>query len=94
MRATRPFRFAVQWVSRPHLDFRGFSRTVASGTLRPGDEIAVAGSGRLSRVARIVTADGDLPSAGAGDAATLVLTDELDIARGDILCDRHVARFA
>jgi bifunctional enzyme CysN/CysC len=83
----RPFRFAVQWVNRPHLDFRGFSGTVASGTIRSGDEIVVAGSGRLTKVARIVTADGDLASAAAGDAVTLTLTDELDIARGDILCD-------
>ncbi len=86
-RATRPFRFAVQWVNRPHLDFRGFSGTIASGTLRRGDEIAVAGAGRLSKVARIVAADGDLESASAGDSVTLVLTDELDVARGDLLCD-------
>lgn len=83
----RPFRFAVQWVNRPHLDFRGFAGTVASGTLRPGDEILVAGSGRRSKIARIVTAVGDLERATAGDAVTLTLTDELDIARGDILCD-------
>jgi bifunctional enzyme CysN/CysC len=82
----RPFRFAVQWVNRPHLDFRGFSGTVASGTIRPGDEIVVAGSGRLSKIARIVTANGDLESAAAGDAVTLTLANELDIARGDILC--------
>jgi len=83
----RPFRFAVQWVNRPHLDFRGFSGTIASGTIRPGDEIIVAGSGRSSRIARIVTADGDLASATAGDSVTLTLEDELDIARGDILCE-------
>jgi bifunctional enzyme CysN/CysC len=86
-RASRPFRFDVQWVNRPHLDFRGFSGTIASGTIRPGDEIIVAGSGRLSQIARIVTAAGDLESATAGDAITLTLVDELDIARGDILCD-------
>ena len=85
--AARPFRFAVQWVNRPHLDFRGFSGTIASGTVRPGDDIVVAGSGRLSRIARIVTADGDLDSATAGDAVTLTMVDELDVARGDILCD-------
>lgn len=83
----RPFRMAVQWVNRPHLDFRGFSGTIASGAIRPGDEITVAGSGRTSRVERIVTADGDLASAAAGDAVTLTLADQLDIARGDILCD-------
>jgi bifunctional enzyme CysN/CysC len=86
-RATCAFRFAVQWVNRPHLDFRGFSGTVASGTVRPGDEIVVAGSGRLSRIARIVTADGDVESAAAGDAVTLTTADELDVARGDLLCD-------
>jgi len=86
-RAKEPFRFLVQWVNRPHLDFRGFSGAVASGTIREGDEIAVASSGRMSRVARIATADGDLESASAGDSVTLTLTDELDIARGDILCD-------
>ncbi|WP_026607891.1 sulfate adenylyltransferase subunit CysN [Methylocapsa acidiphila] len=83
----QPFRFAVQWVNRPHLDFRGFSGEISSGSVRPGDEIVAAGSGRASRVARIVTADGDLPIAEAGDAVTLTLADELDIARGDVLCD-------
>jgi bifunctional enzyme CysN/CysC len=83
----QPFRFAVQWVNRPHLDFRGFSGTVASGAIRPGDEILVAGSGRSSKIARIVTAGGDLASAVAGDAVTLTIADELDIARGDILCE-------
>jgi bifunctional enzyme CysN/CysC len=86
-RVKKPFRFLVQWVNRPHLDFRGFSGAVASGSIRPGDDIAVACSGRLSKVARIVTADGDVKSATAGDSVTLTLTDELDIARGDILCD-------
>lgn len=86
-RAGHPFRFPVQWVNRPHLDFRGFSGTVASGTIRVGDEIVVAGSGRISTVTRIVTADGDLQNAAAGVSVTLTLADELDIARGDILCD-------
>ncbi len=85
--AKEPFRFVVQWVNRPHLDFRGFSGVVASGSIRQGSEIAVAGSGRLAKVARIVTADGDLDAAVAGDSVTLTLSDELDIARGDILCD-------
>lgn len=85
--STRPFRMPVQWVNRPHLDFRGFCGTIASGTIRPGDEIVVAGSGRASRVARILTFDGDRDSASAGDAVTLTLRDELDIARGDVLCD-------
>ena len=81
----RPFRFPVQWVNRPHLDFRGFCGTVTSGTVRPGDEVTVVSSGRTSRVARIVTMDGDLPEATAGQAVTLTLTDEIDISRGEML---------
>ena len=83
--AELPLRFPVQWVNRPSLDFRGYSGTIVSGTVRPDDEIVVAGSGKPGKVARIVTADGDLPMAGAGDAVTLVLDREIDIARGDIL---------
>jgi len=81
----KPFRFPVQWVNRPNLDFRGFSGTVASGRIRSGEPLVVAASGVESRIARIVTADGDLPEAQAGDAVTLVLADEVDIARGDVL---------
>ena len=81
----KPFRFPVQWVNRPNLDFRGFSGTVASGAVRPGDKIVVAASGRESTVSRIVTYDGDLDEARAGDAVTLTLSDEIDIARGDVL---------
>jgi bifunctional enzyme CysN/CysC len=81
----KPFRFPVQWVNRPNLDFRGFSGTVASGSIRSGEPVVVAASGRESRITRIVTADGDLPEAQAGDAVTLVLADEVDIARGDVL---------
>ena len=84
-RAGKPFRMAVQWVNRPHLDFRGFAGTISSGSIKPGDEIVVAASGRKSRVTRIVTADGDLERAQAGDAVTLTLADEVDIARGDLL---------
>ncbi|HEX4197692.1 MAG TPA: sulfate adenylyltransferase subunit CysN [Caulobacteraceae bacterium] len=83
--AQKPFRFPVQWVNRPNLDFRGFSGTVASGRVRPGDPVTVAASGRQTKVARIVTYDGDLPEAGPGDAVTLTLVDEVDIARGDLL---------
>ncbi|QSV45313.1 sulfate adenylyltransferase subunit CysN [Geobacter benzoatilyticus] len=82
---SQPFRMPVQWVNRPHLDFRGFAGTVAAGTIRPGDEIVVAASGRTSRVERIVTMDGDLPEATAGQAVTLTLADEIDISRGDML---------
>jgi bifunctional enzyme CysN/CysC len=81
----RPFRFPVQWVNRPNLDFRGYAGTVASGQIKIGDPIMVAGSGRPSRVAEISTYDGPLKMAEAGDAITLTLTDELDIARGDVL---------
>jgi bifunctional enzyme CysN/CysC len=81
----KPFRLPVQWVNRPNLDFRGFSGTVASGTIRPGDKVVVAASGRSTSVARIVTYDGDLPEARAGQAVTLTLSDEVDIARGDLL---------
>ena len=81
----QPFRMPVQWVNRPHLDFRGFCGTVAAGTIRPGDELRVAASGRISRVTRIVTMDGDLPEATAGQAVTLTLEDEIDISRGDML---------
>jgi bifunctional enzyme CysN/CysC len=84
--AEKPFRFPVQWVNRPDLDFRGFSGTVAGGLVKPGDTVAVAQSGRTSTVKRIVTLDGDLSEAAAGAAITLVLADEIDISRGDVLC--------
>ncbi|MBR0688919.1 sulfate adenylyltransferase subunit CysN [Bradyrhizobium manausense] len=80
-----PFRFPVQWVNRPNLDFRGFTGTVASGSISPGDEIVVSASGHKSRVKEIVTYDGELPKAEAGDAVTITLEDEIDIVRGDIL---------
>jgi bifunctional enzyme CysN/CysC len=83
--AQKPFRFPVQWVNRPNLDFRGFSGTVASGTIKAGEKITVAASAKESVVTRIVTADGDLPEARAGDAVTLTLADEIDVARGDVL---------
>ncbi|HEY2035471.1 MAG TPA: sulfate adenylyltransferase subunit CysN [Steroidobacteraceae bacterium] len=85
----KPFRFPVQWVNRPDLDFRGFSGTVASGIVRTGDRVVVAASGRETQIARIVTADGDLPEARAGDAVTLTLNDEVDVARGDMLAEAH-----
>ncbi|NLH82176.1 MAG: adenylyl-sulfate kinase, partial [Phyllobacteriaceae bacterium] len=73
----KPFRLPVQWVNRPNLDFRGFSGTIASGSIRPGDPIVVAKSGRASTVKAIVTFDGDLDEAGAGEAVTLTLADEI-----------------
>lgn len=81
----QPFRLQVQWVNRPDLNFRGFAGTLASGTVRPGDDIVVARSGKASKVARIVTHDGDLDQAIAGQAVTLTLDDEIDISRGDVL---------
>ena len=81
----KPLRFPVQWVNRPNLDFRGFSGTLASGRVRPGDRVVVAASGKESTITRIVTADGDLGEAVAGDAVTLTLADEVDVARGDVI---------
>jgi bifunctional enzyme CysN/CysC len=78
-------RLPVQLVQRPDLDFRGFSGTIASGTLRPGDEVVAVPSGMRSRVDRIVTFDGDLDLAGPGFAVTVTLTDEIDVSRGDLL---------
>jgi bifunctional enzyme CysN/CysC len=83
--ADTPFRLPVQWVNRPDLDFRGFSGTIAGGRVKPGDTVAVAKSGKTSKVARIVTMDGDRDEAVAGDAITLTLADEVDISRGDVL---------
>ncbi len=82
--ADAPFRMPVQWVNRPDQNFRGFAGTIASGTVQPGDRIRVQPSGRLSTVKRIVSFDGDLPSAGTGKSITLVLADEVDVSRGDV----------
>ena len=84
-RINKPMRFPVQWVNRPNLDFRGFSGTVASGVVTVGDEVLVAASRKPARITRIVTMDGDLPVAIAGQAVTLVLDREVDISRGDLL---------
>jgi sulfate adenylyltransferase large subunit len=78
-------RFPVQWVNRGADDFRGFSGTLASGTLRPGDAIRVLPSGHTANIARIVTFTGDLPQAVEGQAPTLVLDREIDISRGDVI---------
>lgn len=80
-----PFRFPVQWVNRPNMEFRGYAGTVVSGSIAVGDEIVVPASGRNSRVKQIVTYDGELVRAEAGDAVTITLTDEIDIGRGDII---------
>jgi bifunctional enzyme CysN/CysC len=78
------FRMPVQWVNRAE-DFRGYAGTIAGGTVRAGDDIAVLPSGRRSRVERIVTYDGDLDAAATGDAVTLTLADEIDVSRGNVL---------
>ncbi|MDF7774431.1 sulfate adenylyltransferase subunit CysN [Sphingomonas sp. AOB5] len=81
----KPFRMPVQWVNRPNLDFRGFSGLIAGGTVKPGDKVRVLPSGKTSTVTRIVTLDGDLPEAGAGQSVTLTLADEIDCSRGDVI---------
>ncbi|WP_317931730.1 sulfate adenylyltransferase subunit CysN [Halioxenophilus sp. WMMB6] len=90
---TTDFRFPVQYVNRPNLDFRGFCGTVASGVINVGDAIKTLPSGKTSKVKRIVTFDGDLPYAFVGQAVTLTLEDEIDISRGDmiVLADDKVA---
>jgi|FEC22Drversion2_1045045.scaffolds.fasta_scaffold00481_9 bifunctional enzyme CysN/CysC len=85
--AEAPLRFPVQWVNRPDGEFRGYTGTVASGRVAVGDRIVVAGSGRTTAVARIVSFDGDLPAAPAGRSVTLTLVDEVDVIRGDVLAD-------
>jgi len=82
---SKPFRLPVQWVNRPNQDFRGFAGTVASGTIRRGATIRALPSGRQSRIERIVTQDGDLEEAVAGQSVTLTLADEIDISRGDVI---------
>jgi bifunctional enzyme CysN/CysC len=81
----RPFRMPVQWVNRPNLDFRGFAGLIAGGTVRPGDQVRILPSGRTTSVARIVSFDGDLDEAGAGQSVTLTLADEVDCSRGDVI---------
>jgi len=83
--AGRPFRLPVQWVNRPNAEFRGFAGLIADGTVHRGDRLRVLPSGRESRVARIVTAEGDLEAATAGQSVTLTLDAEIDISRGDVL---------
>jgi bifunctional enzyme CysN/CysC len=82
----KPFRMPVQWVNRPNLDFRGFCGLIASGTIKPGDTIRVLPSGKTSTISRIVTIDGDLEQAVAGQSVTLCFADEIDCSRGDVIC--------
>jgi bifunctional enzyme CysN/CysC len=87
--AAKSFRFPVQWVNRPDADFRGLAGTVASGRIRRGADILVLPAGTFARVARIVTADGECEEATAGEAVTLTLEEEIDVARGDLLVSRE-----
>ncbi|HWA21883.1 MAG TPA: sulfate adenylyltransferase subunit CysN [Caulobacterales bacterium] len=84
-RAAGPFRMPVQWVNRPNLDFRGFAGLIAGGRVRPRDKIRVLPSGKTSTVSRIVTKDGDLDEAVAGQSVTLTFADEIDCSRGDVI---------
>lgn len=92
-----PLRLAVQWVNRwgshggnrPNTSFRGYTGTIASGVIRTGERILVQPSGKESKVAHIVTQEGNQESAVAGQSITVTLTDELDISRGDVICDRN-----
>lgn len=88
-------RFPVQYVNRPNLDFRGYCGTLASGILKPGDEITVLPSGIESTVKALVTYDGNLDEAIPGQAITVTLNDEIDVSRGDMIVHRdhqpHVA---
>ncbi len=81
----KPFRMPVQWVNRPNLDFRGFSGLIASGTVKPGDEVRSLPSGKTSTVKSVVTMDGELDEAVAGQSITITLEEEIDCSRGDVL---------
>src|SRR5450756_630781 len=83
-RAGKPFRMPVQWVNRPNSDFRGFAGTIASGSASVGAEIAILPSGQTTRIKRIIGAGGDIEAAQARDSVTVTLTDEIDVARGDM----------
>ncbi|WP_024867695.1 sulfate adenylyltransferase subunit CysN [Pseudoxanthomonas suwonensis] len=83
--AASGLRLPVQWVNRPHQDFRGFAGTIAAGEARPGDAIVVLPSARRSTIARVLGPDGPLDVAGAGQAVTLTLADEIDVSRGDVI---------
>ena len=84
--AAKPLRMPVQWVNRPDQNFRGFAGQIASGTMRPGAEVRILPSGRVTRIARIVGMDGDVDEALAGRSVTVTLADEVDCSRGDVIC--------
>ena len=81
----KPFRMPVQWVNRPNLDFRGFSGQITGGTVKPGDPVRIVPSGKSSTVKSIVTFDGDLEEAQAGQSVTITLEDEVDVSRGSVI---------
>ena len=81
----QPFRLPVQWVNRPNLDFRGFAGMIASGTVRPGDQVRVLPSGKTSTVSRVVSLEGDRDLAVAGESVTITLADEIDCSRGQVI---------
>ena len=81
----KAFRMPVQWVNRPNQNFRGFSGQVASGSVGPGAEVRILPSGRVTRIARVVTQDGDLDEATAGQSVTLTFAEEVDCSRGDVI---------
>ncbi|HET9629784.1 MAG TPA: sulfate adenylyltransferase subunit CysN [Novosphingobium sp.] len=83
--AQKPFRMPVQWVNRPNLDFRGFSGLIATGSVKSGDQVRVLPSGKTSTVTRIVTLDGDLEEAVAGQSVTVCFADEIDCSRGNVI---------
>jgi bifunctional enzyme CysN/CysC len=82
---TQPFRMPVQWVNRPDLDFRGFSGLICAGSVTPGDKVRVLPSGLISVISRVLTPDGDVPRAVAGQSVTICLADQIDCSRGDVL---------
>jgi bifunctional enzyme CysN/CysC len=81
----KPFRMPVQWVNRPNLDFRGFSGLIATGTIKPGDALRELPSGKTSTITKIVSMDGELDQAVAGQSVTICLADEIDCSRGSVL---------
>ncbi|CDO37679.1 MULTISPECIES: sulfate adenylyltransferase subunit CysN [Novosphingobium] len=83
--ADKPFRMPVQWVNRPNLDFRGFSGLIATGAVKPGDKIRVLPSGKTSTVSKVVTFDGDIEEAVAGESVTVCFEDEIDCSRGSVI---------
>jgi bifunctional enzyme CysN/CysC len=89
--ASQPFRLPVQWVNRPNGDFRGYCGHIVSGSVRAGDRVRILPAGRETEVARIVTADGDLEAAVAGQSVTLTLSAQIDVGRGDVIAAAEAA---